>query len=411
MRTFAFLFFMTTTLLTASAAEPFRQTLTSAERGLRLDSWQISARDLDPSSPARWSVRKQTLHGGKQEGVDLITVDNGKLSFQVVPTRGMSILKVELGRVRLGWDSPVREIVHPKLINLESRGGLGWLDGFNEWMVRCGLEFAGHPGKDKFINNVGDEAEMDLTLHGKIGNIPASEVEVAIDREPPYRIRVRGRVDERMFYGPKLELWTEISTEAESSQFRIVDTIKNHGAYDQEFQMIYHANYGPPLLGAGSRFAGAVQRVTPFNAHAAKDVQRFAEYGGPQKGFIEQVYCLRPLADPAGRTTLLLHNAAGDQGVSMNYLVEQLPYITLWKNLTALEEGYVIGLEPGTGFPRNRRLERAAGRVPKLGPGQTRQFVIDFAILASPPEVQQAKDDVARIQGSKKIEIDAQPEP
>ena len=54
---------------------------------------------------------------------------------------------------------------------------------------------------------------MDLTLHGKIQNIPASEVEVRVDRKAPYRIHVRGRVDERMFYGPKLELWTDVSTE------------------------------------------------------------------------------------------------------------------------------------------------------------------------------------------------------
>ena len=33
--------------------------------------------------------------------------------------------------------------------------------------------------KDQFINNVGEKAEMDLTLHGKIANIPASEVEVS----------------------------------------------------------------------------------------------------------------------------------------------------------------------------------------------------------------------------------------
>ena len=67
----------------------------------------------------------------------------------------------------------------------KSRGGLGWLEGFNEWMVRCGLESNGHPGTDKFINNVGDEATMELTLHGKIQNTPASEVEVVVDREAP----------------------------------------------------------------------------------------------------------------------------------------------------------------------------------------------------------------------------------
>ena len=56
----------------------------------------------------------------------------------------------------------------PKYINLEARGGLGWLEGFNEWLARCGLEWAGHPGPDRFINNVGEQAEMNLTLHGKV---------------------------------------------------------------------------------------------------------------------------------------------------------------------------------------------------------------------------------------------------
>jgi hypothetical protein len=374
-----------------------------------VDSWDIGARDLDSKSAARWRVHKRTLRGGKQEGVDVITVDNGKLTFTVIPTRGMSILDVRLEDVRLGWDSPVREVVHPTLINLQSRGGLGWLEGFNEWMVRCGLEFAGHPGKDKFINNAGDEAEMDLTLHGKIGNIPASEVEVVIDREPPHRIRVRGRVEERMFYGPKLELWTEISTEADASTFRTDDTVKNHGAYDQEFQMIYHANYGPPLLGAGSRFSAAAQSVTPFNAHAAKSVTQFSQYSGPQKGFVEQVYCLRPFADAAGRTTILLRNAAADRGVSMSFPVEQLPYLTLWKNLADLAEGYVTGLEPGTGFPYNRRIERKAGRVPKLGPGQSRRFTIDFAILTTKSDVEKVDAEIARIQGGRKVELDSEP--
>ena len=63
--------------------------------------------------------------------------------------------------MRIGWDSPIKEVVHPKFINLESRGGLGWIEGFNEWMARCGLEYAGHPGKDEFITNTGDKGQMD----------------------------------------------------------------------------------------------------------------------------------------------------------------------------------------------------------------------------------------------------------
>src|SRR5262249_43433773 len=344
---------MTATAL-ANATDDFRQTLTSVERGIHVDSWKVTKRGLKVPGATAWSVEKFTLHGGKQEGVDVIIVDNGKLKFSVVPTRGMGVLKVEMGAVRLGWDSPVKEIVHPQFVNLQSRGGLGWLEGFNEWMIRCGVGWAGDPGKEKFINNKGGEAEGEFTLHRKGGKIPASEVEVVIDRSAPYRIRVRGRVDERMFYGPKLELWTEISTEPGSNTFRIEDEVKNYGAYDQEFQIIYHSNYGPPLLEAGSRFVVAAREVRPFNAHAAKSLNQFAEYVAPTKGFIEQVYGIIPFTDAQNRTTVMLSNAAGDKGVTMSYRIDQLPFFTQWKNTTAVEEGYLTGLEPGTGFPANR---------------------------------------------------------
>lgn len=387
------------THLTADA-QSFRRILISTERGIDESSWKLTPRDLKLRTKEIWSVRKLTLRGGKQDGVDLVIVNNGKMTLTIVPTRGMGIAKVEMGDVKLGWDSPVKEIVHPQFVNLQSRGGLGWLEGFNEWLVRCGLEFAGHPGKDKFINNVGEEAEMDLTLHGKIGNIPASEVTVLIDRDPPNRIRVRGRVDERMFYGPKLELWTEISTEPGSSSFRIEDRLTNRGTYDQEFELIYHLNHGPPLLGPGAEFVGAVKQVTPFNATAAKALDTFQVYDAPTKGFIEQVYCLTLFGNAANQSTVLLRNPAKDRALAIDFSLAELPYFTLWKNSNVAEEGYVTGLEPGTSFPYNRRVERSFGRVPKLGPGETRNFTLNFTVLATAAEVTRAADEIRKLQAS-----------
>jgi hypothetical protein len=395
-------------LATAATESPpvFHQVLISAKQGIRFDSWEISQNELSLETTAAWSIKKHTLHGGKQEGVDVIEVDNGRLRFMVVPTRGMSVLRVESGDVRLGWDSPVKEVVHPKFINLESRGGLGWLEGFNEWLVRCGLEWAGHPGRDKFRNNVGDEVEMDLTLHGKIGNIPASEVEVFIEAGPTPRIHIRGLVEERMFHGPKLSFWADISTELGSNSVRFDDTITNQSSDHQEFQIIYHANFGPPLLGSGARLTGAIGQVKSFNAHAAKNAKTYNEYAAPQLGFIEQVYCLHPLAGPDGRTELLLQNDNGDQGVSLVFPIQQLPCVTLWKNLAAETEGYVTGIEPGTGFPYTRRLEREAGRVPKLAPNETRRFSIDVLIHSNRSSVEAAGERIKNIQGEIKTRID-----
>ncbi len=406
------LFVVTLSLATPArlSAQVGRYVLSSVEQNIDVGTWQIGGRETGVAPDVPWSVRRQILRGGKQDGVDLIVIDNGKMAITVVPTRGMGILRVVSGDLRLGWDSPVREVVHPKYVNLEARGGLGWLEGFNEWMARCGLEWAGHPGQDRFINNLGEQAEMNLTLHGKVANIPASEVEVIVEREPRPRIRVRGRVDERAFYGPKLELWTEVWTEPGSTAFRIEDALANRGAFEQEFQVLYHVNYGPPLLGAGARFSAPVRRVTPFNAHAAKAVATYAEYAGPAKGFIEQVYNLHPYAGPDGRSVVMLRNAAGDRAVSMGFAVAELPYVTLWKNLTALEEGYVTGLEPGTGFPYTRRLEREAGRVPKLKPGETRRFAIDVGLHSTTEAVRAVEDQIKRVQNGRPTQVDTAPE-
>ncbi len=397
----------------ANTAEPFRKVLISANDNSRVETAQINGKDVTPDSP-NWSVRKLTLHGGKQEGVDVIVVDNGRLKFTVVPTRGMSVLFATLsdesGDVRLGWDSPVKEVVHPAFVNLQSRGGLGWLEGFNEWLVRCGLESNGSPGTDRFVNDAGEEVATELTLHGKIGNIPASEVEIVVDAAPPHRIRVRGRVDERGFFGPQLEMQTEISTEPGADTFRVSDSVTNCGGLPQEFQLLYHTNYGPPLLEGGSTFVAPVERVTPLNDHAARDTAHYATYAGPKLGFSEQVYCLRLLPESDNRTLVMLRNQARDRAVSLAFSTEELPFFTLWKNTNAEGEGYVTGLEPGTGFPNHRGIERQHGRVPKLAPGATRSFHIDFGIHVGEAQTQSVAARIAAIQGDRPPLLDSTPE-
>ncbi len=392
-------------------AEPFRLTLTDVEKGVYVESCHLTSGRLTPDCPHAWSVRKYVLRGGKQDGVEVVDVDNGKLRFRLVPTRGMSIQEVTMGSLRLGWDSPVKGLVHPKFVDLQARRGLGWLEGFNEWMVRCGLEFFGAPGTDEFIDNTGNPATMDLTLHGKIGNIPASVVEVVIERSPPYRICVRGRVDETCVHGPKLELWTETSTEAGSDEFRVSDKITNCSAVEQEFGVLYHANFGPPLMEEGALFVGPVRRVTPINAHAASDVSAYDRYQGPTPGVAERVYCLWLWADTRDRTKVMLRNAAGDRGLAMAFSTKELPFFTLWKNPVAVEDGYVTGLEPGTGFPRNRAVERKFGRVPRLRAHETRAFTIDFSLLADGQKVAFLAGEIGEIQGGRGTQVDREPLP
>lgn len=393
----------------ARGATPYRELLVSDSPPKKIDSWRIRSSDVTPRSQKKWSVTQEVLHGGKQEGVDLITVDNGAMKLRILPTRGMGIWDVVSGDVRLGWNSPVKEAVHPRHINLSSRGGMGWLEGFNEWFVRCGLESAGFPGEDLRTNAAGKELKTDLTLHGKIANIPASRVEVAVDRDPPYTIHILGRVEERMFYGPKLVLETDLAIVPGSREFSVTDRITNAGDYEQEFQLIYHINFGDPLLGKGSRFTAPVKSIFPFNEHTAAGLKTFDLYDAPTPGFEEHIYCLTNHADQAGNSVALLKNPSGSRGAALRYSTAQLPCFTLWKNTAPLKEGYVTGFEPATGYPYNRMIERKHGRVPVLQPGQTRTIALHFQILSTPAEVSEIENRIRTISGGQPPQVINEP--
>ncbi|MCH2181134.1 MAG: aldose 1-epimerase family protein [Mariniblastus sp.] len=347
-----------------------------------------------------WSVTKQTLHGGMQEGVQLIEVDNGAIRFTIIPTRGMSIYNVVSGDLELGWQSPVKQMVHPHHIDLNDHGGLGWLAGFNELMVRCGVAFAGHPGED--------DGKM-LTLHGRIGNIPAHDVSIAVDSKPPYRIRVRGKVSERMFKFSQFDLWTEVSTVPGSHSIQINDVLVNRSDYAQEYQIIYHTNFGRPLLEQGAQFVAPVKTLAPFDAYAAKDLPTYATYLGPTPNYGEQVYCATLFSDAVGQTAVMLKNAAGQQGAGIQYATGTLPYFTLWKNTDTESDGYVTGLEPGTGYPYNRSVERGEGRVPKLAAGQHVRFALDIEVLQDRSAVERFQQQIKKLQGNRQPAVSETP--
>ena len=382
---------------TGQNIDTYKKVLTSNAKNIYIESLKISGSDITPDCEHQWSIEKKTLAGGKQDGVDIIIINNGKLTITMVPTRGMSIQNVVMDDIGLGWDSPVKEIVNPKYINLESRNGLGWLDGFNEWMVRCGLEFFGGPGIDQFVDDTGQLWQMNLTLHGKQGNTPASEVEIVVEKTPPYRIAVRGKVNESTIQKPNLTIQTEISTVPGSNKFQISDKITNLSAIAQEFGILYHTNFGPPLMEKDAKLKAPAKKVTPINEHSAKAVSTYNTYREPTTGFIEEVYCMILYGDKADKTIVMLENASGDKALSMAYSIKELPYFTLWKNPVAPEDGYVTGLEPGTGFPRNRSEERKLGRVPKLEPRQSRSFTIDYEIHDSREKVSNVRKQIEKI--------------
>jgi len=350
----------------------------------------------DKADTSDWSVKSYTLRGGLQEGVDVVEINNGNLSFAVHPTRGMSIWRGQCGDISLGWDSPVRDPVNPAFINTQDRGGIGWLKGFNEWIVRCGLNSMGAPCQDIVIDSNGNESEVPLTLHGNIANIPARSVSIEITDKA---IILKGEVDETMMLGPALRLGTEIRTELGSGQLTIIDTVTNMGDNPAEHELLYHINYGKSILEKGSRMVAPFRQVAPRDPRAAEGIGTFDEYGEPQVGFVEQVYLYELAGKPDSRETIaMLRNAAGNQASLLRYSLKDFPCFTLWKNTAGKADGYVTGLEPGTNYPNSRRIEREKGRILTLNGGESRNTELVIEILDTENAVSAAEAEIRILQ-------------
>ncbi|KYH42848.1 MAG: hypothetical protein AYL33_000080 [Candidatus Bathyarchaeota archaeon B63] len=389
-------------------AEWFEKVLLDVEKGIYIEDWSISGEELDIGGGG-WRIEKKRLHGGLSDGVDLLTVNNGRLSIVILPTRGMGIWKGEYMGMFLGWEPPVRSPIHPRHINLEARGGLGWLDGFNEMVVRCGLSSLGLPGMDVITDNTGRKKEVMLTLHGRIANIPAEAVKIQIGLRPPFNLEVEGIVYERSMFGSNLRLTSRITTALGSNSFTISDTVENLRGVPDEMQLLYHCNFGRPILEGGARLVAPIGKMAPRDPVAAEEIDSFDLFGPPQSGFVEKVYFMRLIADERGETLVALTNRRGDKAVSLRYHVKRLPCFTLWKNTAGLGGGYVVGLEPGTSFPNMKAFERMRGRVVLLKPGEKYHSSVTISVHLGSDEVQGVLERVEKIRNGAVPEVSRRP--
>lgn len=372
--------------------------LTDAEHGIH----EVDFEKTQTRGEHACSVKRRTLQGGVREGVDTIEVDNGKFRFVVLPTRGMGLWKGWLGKTEIGWQSPVKGPVHPQFVPLTEPSGLGWLEGFDELLCRCGLESNGAP-------EAGPGGAYKYPLHGRIANRPAHHVELTID-DATGELSLTGLVDETRFLFQKLRLKSTYKTKVGQSGLTVVDEVTNLSGNPAELQLLYHINFGPPVLDPGAKVSAPIKAIVPRDARAAEGISDWDSYPNEQAGFSEQVYFFELLADGDGKTQVLLKNAHGTQGVALRYSTKQLPYFTLWKNTPLAADGYVTGLEPGTNFPNPRSFEGQQNRVVKLKAGETVKFEVELDVLGDAKAVASAEKAIAKLQGGTKPQVFSTPQ-
>jgi len=75
-----------------------------------------------------------------------------------------------------------------------------------------------------------------------------------------------------------------------------------------------------------------------------------------------------------------LRNPADRTSATLSARKAELPCFCQWKNEVALADGYVTGLEFGSGYPTGRRQEREAGRLRPLAPGENETTRLSFEL-------------------------------
>jgi len=352
----------------------------------------FSAADRVDVALGRLAVRTRRLSGGLREGVLLVELVAGDTKVFVLPDRGLGLWKIMAGGVELGWQSPVHGPVHPRFVPLAEPSGLGWLDGFDELVARCGLVSNGAPDFDA-------AGRLRHGLHGRIANLPAHHLDVTLD-EAAGTITLTGAVDETRFLCHALRMTTSLTLHADRHRVSWTDSVKNISDRPTTMQMLYHVNFGPPLLGPGSELVAAIEELAPRDAAAVADVPTWNRYVSPQGGRGEQVHFARLKPGADGMATALLVGPDARNAASLSWRADTLPCFALWKNQGGLADGYVTGLEPGTNYPNPRSFEETQGRVVPLDPGASVRFdlaIEHFAAAAIDAERRRATGAVAPV--------------
>jgi hypothetical protein len=300
----------------------------------------------------------------------------------------MGLWKARIDNLDCGWSSPVPGPVHPAFVPVEESSGIGWLEGFDELLVRCGLRSFGAPDFDS-------AGMLKFPLHGRVANLPAQKVALELDAEHSL-LHVTGVVRECRFLQYSLSLQARYTFAWGEPSIDVHDKVTNASGTPSEMQLLYHINIGEPLLAAGATMHLSAPRVVARNKHAASNLNNWQNYLEPTPGFSEQVYFTASQAGEDGWARSLL--AAPDQssGFAVHYQIDTLPYFTQWKNTVAEQDGYVTGLEPGTGFPNPRTFEQAKGRLVQLQPGESRDFRLKLEATRSAERVAQLKSEIER---------------
>jgi hypothetical protein len=347
----------------------FGQTYTRDELSRRTgDLWQLGG------------VKPMVLDEGPERGVHIAEFrTGGGLNFAVLLDRGMDLGWAEFQGVPLAWQSAAGPIA-PAFFEPE---GLGWLRGFHGGLVAtCGLTYAGAPCTDE---------GQQLGLHGRLSYTPARNACCGTEWQGDDLVLwAQGQMREAVIFGENVLLRRRIWSRLGEKRLFIDDAVINEGYHTTPHMMLYHINIGFPVVDASTELITSPALVRPRDSIAARGFDRYNRFQEPTSEYAEQVFYHDLTPDDEGfvRAALVNPSFYGGRGVGVyiSYRQAELPYFTEWKQMG--EGDYVVGMEPANCLVEGRDVDRAAGRLQFLEPGEGREYHLEIGVLASTEEIE-----------------------
>ncbi len=328
-------------------------------------------------------IETAVIDNGAGRGTRIAWINTGTgLRYKVVIDRAMDIADTFYNQHSIAWLSQAG-ITSPQPF---SDRGLNWLRTFGGGLLTtCGLSHMGAPESD----SAGERG-----LHGMISNIPA-EIESVIQPDPlggKMEMSITGIVRETQIFGPSLELRRTISATLGKASIRIHDEVVNRANTAAPHMLLYHFNFGWPLVDEGAdilwkgswqpRVEGAAKIFTPGNDFG-KCPAPLEEHNGTG----EEVAFIDPTPAADGKCTCGIYNAKLGIAVALHFNKKQLPWLTNWQHWGKGE--YVTGLEPGTNPVIGQAMARQQKQLILLAPGERRSYDLEIEVLENNSDIKE----------------------
>lgn len=313
-------------------------------------------------------VRLVEYQEGKTRGMRVAQVWTGSgFRFEILLDRGMDIGAAEHSGRALAWQYPA--LATPPYHDPHK---YGWVRSWGGGLVTtCGVTFFGQPETD---------AGEELGLHGRISHTPAEGVRVTTAWQgDDYVLEIEGRVRQAVVFGENLVLTRRITTRLGADSFNIRDIVANDGFRPAPHMILYHCNFGFPVVSPDSEVLLDAESVRPRDARAEKGFGQQNRFETPVLDYPEQVFFHKPRADAEGFARGSIVNRALNFGGFVKWKLDALPYMGQWKLMQAGE--YVCALEPANYWETPRAKLREQDNLKMLNAGESVTYNLELGAL------------------------------